>query len=693
MLSNILDRISFWSLYLVIVLLPVFFLPFTRIPVEGSKTLLIVLGLSISLIFWSAARFSDGKIFFPKSYIPLSLGALSLVFLVSATLSSASQVSFFGVMLDTGTFWFMFAGFLLMLLSSLVFREKFYARKVLTGLVVVSIVVFVFQILRFIMPELLSLTVLGGRTANLVGSWNALGIFVGLMVVLSLFAFEFLELKKQQKFWLSIFTVFCLLMAAVVNFLLVWEFLGIFALLIFVYRISISSVGRGEEGSRASFPGLSFAVVMVSLLFFMSGQFIGTILPERLGIAEIEVGPSFGATMSVAGQSLKQDPLFGIGPNRFGEVWAMYKPQVINFSVFWDTSFSSGSGFFPTLVSTTGIFGFLAVLAFLGAFLMAGVKTLLESMKRREGNEATMFFVLALYLLLVSVFYSSGMVLIMLAFAFVGIFVGLEMESKEHNKVSFSFLNDPRRSFFSILALVLIMVASAGVTFKFVERFASLYFFEKAFFASDVTAGERAIVRAISLYPNDLYYRTYGNVHLLKISNLVSKEEELTDVERGELQNSLTEAVSGATLATNYNPFNYVNYQTLGSIQSSLGYFGAEGAYTASIEAYKKAVELNPLNPGLRLSVATGYLAEKNLEEARNSAIKSLELKPDYADAMVVLSRIERESGNNSKALEYAQAALYLFPGDKALENYVNSIKSGGVANPPTKLDDGDTTN
>src|SRR3989344_5171559 len=51
MLSNILDRISFWSLFVVIVLLPVFFLPFTQIPIETSKGLLFVMCLAISIIF------------------------------------------------------------------------------------------------------------------------------------------------------------------------------------------------------------------------------------------------------------------------------------------------------------------------------------------------------------------------------------------------------------------------------------------------------------------------------------------------------------------------------------------------------------------------------------------------------------------------------------------------------------------
>ena len=50
MLSNILDRIAFWSIFVVIVLLPLFFLPFANIPIETSKGLLLVSGLVVSII-------------------------------------------------------------------------------------------------------------------------------------------------------------------------------------------------------------------------------------------------------------------------------------------------------------------------------------------------------------------------------------------------------------------------------------------------------------------------------------------------------------------------------------------------------------------------------------------------------------------------------------------------------------------
>ena len=94
MLSNILDRISFWALFLVVVLLPIFFLPFTKIPVETSKGFLLVFGLVVSIIFWAAARFSDGKITLPKSKVLLSALAIVLVFLISAIFSGAPKMSF-----------------------------------------------------------------------------------------------------------------------------------------------------------------------------------------------------------------------------------------------------------------------------------------------------------------------------------------------------------------------------------------------------------------------------------------------------------------------------------------------------------------------------------------------------------------------------------------------------------------------
>src|SRR3989338_10121946 len=121
MTSDILDRFSFLSLLLTIALLPVFFLPFTNIPVEIGKSLILTIGLLLSVIFWTVARFYDGKIRLPKSLLLSASAGVVVIFLLSAIFGDAPNVSMFGVMLDMGTFWFIFAGFLLMFLSSILF--------------------------------------------------------------------------------------------------------------------------------------------------------------------------------------------------------------------------------------------------------------------------------------------------------------------------------------------------------------------------------------------------------------------------------------------------------------------------------------------------------------------------------------------------------------------------------------------
>ena len=275
MWSNILDRISFVSLFLVVVLLPIFFLPFTKIPVETSKGLLLVVGLAISVIFYAVARFSDGKVSLPRSAILLSGLAVILVILLSAFFSSASQVSFFGTIFDLGTFWFMFAAFLLMVIASMMIKDNKNAQMLLFGTILSVVVVMVFQVFRFFMPEFLSFGVLGGSSGNLIGSLNSLGLLAGFSCLASLFVIEFFSVTKRAKYVFGLLILISLLLIASVNYMLVWKLLGLFALVIFVYKISFLSQAKqeGQEHTTAQFPAFSFAIVLISLLFFLSGQF------------------------------------------------------------------------------------------------------------------------------------------------------------------------------------------------------------------------------------------------------------------------------------------------------------------------------------------------------------------------------------------------------------------------------------
>ncbi len=681
MYSNIVNRISFLSLLLVITLLPIFFLPFTNISVETGKGLFLVVGLIIALIFWIMARFYDGKILLPRSLALFAGAAIVVVFLVSALLGGARELSLFGIMLDVGTFWFILSAFLLMLMSAIVFKEPHNARLVFFGSILSSAIVVLFQAVHLFLPKILSFGVLADKTDNIIGSWNAFGIFAGFYIIASLFVIEFFPIKKGVQILLGLLIAVSMLLIAVINFVLIWEILGIFALLIFVYKISIN-FNKEQEINKIHFPVFSFSVVLLCLFFFMSSSFIGGILPSYLRISNNEVSPSFFSTMSITKEVVKTHPVLGIGPNRFSEVWAQYKPLVINSTQYWDVAFNSGFGVIPTLTASTGGLGILAWAAFLLLFLVAGIKSLFSSIKKNVNIETVAFFFLSLYLFVASFFYFTGAVIFLLAFVFAGIFIGLSSSSK-NEEISFSFLNDHRKSFFAVLILVLAMIVSAAAGFKYIERFASVPYFVKTLSATTIPDAETAINKTLSLNSNDLYLRTYAQVYLTKLNSIVSKNADTpTDQDKADLQASFNQAVNAAELATKYNPKNYLNFQMLGSVFQTAGLIGVKDAYAKALDAYVKASALNPNNPRLKLALSNVSSGLGNTKQAKDYANQALTLKPDYVDALVTLSQIAKNEGDIAKALSYGQQALALSPGNKDLINYVDSLRNSGGANP-----------
>ena len=85
---------------------------------------------------------------------------------------------------------------------------------------------------------------------------------------------------------------------------------------------------------------------------------------------------------------------------------------------------------------------------------------------------------------------------------------------------------------------------------------------------------------------------------------------------------------------------------------------------------------MNPLNPGLKLDLASAAFLDGKIDDAKTYANQALSLKQDDVDALVTLSQIAKSQGDNSGALLYAQSALALTPDDKNLIQYANSLSA-----------------
>jgi len=690
MRTNIFDRLSFLSIFLVIVLLPVFCLPFTVFSVESSKGLLLVAGLAIGVVFWAIARFLDGKIVFPKSKLILAGLGIVLVFLLSALFSKNGEVSMFGTLFDIGSFWFIFAAFALMFMSAITFRTPKQAKIVLLGSILSSAFVLIFQTVHLFAVRFTSLGMqeLTVKTGSLLGSWNVLGIFAGFAGLMFLLVVEFFPISKIEKILLQVFILISILLAAAVNFSLVWALLGVSSLIIFVYKASITlhKGEGGEEKEKKQFPLTSFIVMIVALLFFISSPSFSNLIPNFLKISLPEVSVNFSGTMSITKGVIMHYPVLGIGPNRFGEAWSMYKTSDINQGLFWNTLFNSGSGLLTTFVATTGILGILSWIIFFVLFLIIGVKSVFSSIKNGINWEMMAFFVLSLYLFISSFYYFTGSVVFLLSLAFTGIFIGLA-SSNSDSEMTMSFLNDHRKSFFSILVLILIVVLSVTAAFKYIERFASLSYLGRAIVSvnnDNLPAAANYMSQAVALYPNDLYWRSYSQVYLTALSSVIKKGSNLSDADKTELTNDYQNSLTLARNAVNADSKNYLNYQLVGAIEQTGGDLGDKSSYDKAVVDYKAASDLNPLNPSLKLSIAIASLGNGKIEEADIYTKAALALKGDYPDALVVLSQIEKNQGYTADALTHAQQALDLDPWNKNLIQYVSSFSNTSSTTTPT---------
>lgn len=449
--------------------------------------------------------------------------------------------------------------------------------------------------------------------------------------------------------------------------------MGVFALIIFIYKISFHSGFQKNLEGNVYFPTLSLAIVIIALGFFISGQFVGGFLPNQLKIIDTEVTPTLGSTLLVTKDALSSRPILGVGPNKFGETWAMYKPARVNNSPFWNSHFESGFGLLPSFASASGYLGILVWLAFFILFVVAGLKSIFASSLGKSNFELALFFLAALYLFTTAFFYPVGSVIFLLAFVFVGTFIGLST-NHEGGQIALSSSDNPRKSFILTSILVVAILVSAGLGFKYIERFASVPYFTKALNADNIPNAEFNINKAVSLNPNDLYLRTYSQIYLIKF-NTIANNSSLSEKDKADLQMSFNQAINGAVLATTHNPDNYVNYQALGYVYSTAGVLGVSGAYEKAIVAYSKASTLNPLNPEIKLLIARVYLSQENMEQAKEFATEALTLKPNYIQALTTLSQISKIIGDDQTAISYAETALSLAPDNQDLIKYVESLK------------------
>ncbi len=672
------ETVSLWVLTAVIVLAPILFLPIPGLAIDVGKTFILSLGIIAVLVLWLISLLQESRLSLPwviglAAPLPLLIGLF-----VSALFSGVIKHSLFGSGYEHGTVWFWLLLSLVFGLSALIFQSKERVIRVFLGLLAAGVVVFLFQVILTIFGPFNWLSLFTAKTVNLIGKWNELAIFFGLITIIAVSIWELVPPKgsKLISYLVGVSLVTSLIALAFINFYRVWLVVAILSLALFIYLVVIRERGDPAAGRRRRVTRPVFAVLVVAIIFLTIGQSNSLIgrglnwVTANLEMNSLEVWPTESATWQVLKQTLLQDPLLGAGPNQFATRWQAFKPLGVNASPFWTVDFGSGSGYFPTflvMAGTVGFLGWLALILSWGFSVIRGIFT--SPTADKSGHSlAVVVFLAALYGWIFATLYVPGAALLVITMALSGIALGVLVAIKRTVPYELSLTRDPRINFISILVIIFALILSIGAGYLLIQKIASIYWYQQGLLMAQagrpVSEVETYFLAATNWSNDEAYERALVDVGLAKIGLLLSTNESSPETLRTQFEGLLSSTVTAANEAIGYNRHNYANWLALARVYESLVPLKIPGAYDQAVNTYTEALRLNPTNPAIDLLLARLELAVQDRKQAREYLLKAIAKKPNYTDALFLLAQLDIEDGNLTEAITRAENAALLSPND-----------------------------
>ena len=664
------ERICKVSLYLLVFLIPLWFLPVTQDALVYQKQALLVVMVFLALLTWLGRAVQQGELSFrvTRLYIPIAL--VVAVFGLSTVLSLWRYGSFWGWPLDitdsflTVTF---FALLSVVIINSIQQSSQLF--KLLFLLLISGSIAGLFALLQLYNVFLVPFSFAKSATFNTVGAANSVAILAAVLLPLALVLAA--AAKPLLRWFLWGMVVLFVFILAAINFFDAWIALTVGLLVLLVF--GMWNLKKRTEFGWVSFP---MALIIVALFFTM----FRISLPGA-PTTPVEVSPSVQGEWQIAKQVLKGSPVLGSGPGTFVFDYAKYHSQSLNQTVFWGTRFSSGASEALGWLSTKGGLGLLAFVLLAGSSLFLGVRALLRS-SQDTFSWMMGLGVLASFGAIVTAFvlYPSNFVL---SFVFwvllggLGVFIGERIKKVQVTSQSFLALG-------SSFVFLLVLIFGLGLLFvggqKYMAEVRYLAGVQKSQ-QGDVEGAVKDVLSAASLNPSvDLYWRDLSQLYL-SLVNKVSQNASLSQEEKQkQTQAAIQSAVTATQKATTASSANIANWNVQGFVYRSL--IGVPGADALALAAYEKAKELEPASPfswtelGRVYTLQAQSLAnEKGKEAQKDEALvkalenlqKAIELKGDYAPAHFLTAAVYEQQGKNEEAIAKLEETKKVAPNDTGL--------------------------
>lgn len=646
---NICEVVSKYSLYVLIALVPIFFLPFTVNVLDFNKQTVLIFLTAISLFFWMAKVLVSGKISFNLSKINIAVALFFVVSGLAVIFSKDKYGSFWGGQLPITESLLTLIGLLLFyFLASNIFSKKEIVKSVYVFACscIISILFGVISLFGlFILPFDFAKSV-GFNTIGSLSSFAFLvAVLLPILIILVIYA------QKYLKIIFAIGIALCAVSLVLINYFLIWYMVLASCILLTAFAI------LKRKNFDLRWLAISMFFLVVSLFFLVLNPSL--IIVNR----PVEIYLNQASTLDITLKTLKSSPVLGSGPGTFIFDFLKYKKLDFNQSQIWNSSFTAGASKVLTSLATTGILGLISFLALIGTVIFYGVTYLASQISNSKAKDENNFWLISGGILVsftaISFGYfilNSSLVIDFMFFFLMACFVALTVERKEYELSPSSLLTLGTTFIFTLFFIFGLGLLTLGG-----QRYmAEIKYFNgvKALSQNQKDTAINNIEYAATLNSNlDTYFSQLSQIYVSKITDVAS-DKKLSDTDKSNiLQALVANAINASKMATDISPNNVSNWANRALVYQNLIAL-VPLAEDWAVKSFDEAIKLDPQNPyyltqkGIVLVAKAGLLDKakteeknKNYDLAKTQFDSAVKLKSDYAPARFQLAMIYQAQG------------------------------------------------
>ncbi len=409
---------------------------------------------------------------------------------------------------------------------------------------------------------------------------------------------------------------------------------------------------------------IGFCLVIIALGLSLS---IFSILPGKPNAPAIA---DVTTSWAVAAESIKQNPIWGVGPANYISAFNRFRPISYNATSFWPYRFSAGYDYFLTLITETGLAGLAAggiLLLTIFKFIKAEVGT-----RTLKASETTIALICLVGVVLALVLIPASFVILYLFFVIIAL--NSKSHTVEFNLTAAKTQGGAPAKFPAIITGILIIVGVLFLASRVTPLLAAEATFKNAFDAlnkNDGKATYELLQSAIQQNPLvDRYHASYAQINLALARSIIGDKQSLasdagkktlTDDEKNSVSQLIQQAVREGQNTVALNQERSGNWEVLARIYQSIMPM-AKDADSFAIQAYNQTIALDPINPNLRIALGGIYYSLSQWDNAIATFSVAIAAKPDLANSHYNLAVAYREKGDIDNAIKEMQAVLQLVP-------------------------------